>query len=113
VGVPHVPRSERLEIDDACVPDDGIFHLTVRFGYQDKPYVPAALRLARQKGLDLDLRHATYFLSRITITHTKEPGMARWRKRLFCVISRNAVSPAAYFGLPAQRVVSLGSAIDV
>ncbi|WP_433275378.1 potassium transporter Kup [Pseudonocardia xinjiangensis] len=113
VTVPHVPRSQRLEIDDACVPDDGIFHLTVRFGYQDKPYVPAALRLARQKGLDLDFKHATYFLSRITITHTREPGLARWRKRLFCVMSRNAVSPAAYFGLPPHQVVSLGSPIDV
>jgi KUP system potassium uptake protein len=113
VGVPHVPRSERLEIDDACVPDDGIFHLTVRFGFQDKPYVPAALRLARQKGLDLNLKDATYFLSRITIVQTKEPGMAAWRKRLFCLISRNAVSPAAYFGLPTHQVVSLGSAIDI
>jgi KUP system potassium uptake protein len=113
VGVPHVPRFQCLEIDDACVPDDGIFHLTLRFGFQDKPYVPAALRLARQKGLDLDLDDAIYFLSRITIVHTNEPGMARWRKRLFCVISRNAVSPAAYFGLPTHQVVSLGSAIDI
>jgi KUP system potassium uptake protein len=113
VGVPHIAASAHLEIDDVHIPDDGIFHLTVRFGFQDKPYVPGALQLACARGLDADFEQATYFLSRITIVPTDAPGMARWRKRLIRVISRNAASPAAYFGLPGNRVVSLGSVIEI
>jgi KUP system potassium uptake protein len=100
-------------MDDLHIPNDGISHLTARFGFQDQPDVPAALRLACARGLDIDLRHASYFLSRVTITATGQPGMARWRKHLFRVISRNAASPVPYFKLPAKRVVSLGSGIDL
>jgi KUP system potassium uptake protein len=113
VNVPHTTPAERLEMDDLHIPNDGISHLTARFGFQDQPDVPAALRLACARGLDIDLGHASYFLSRVTITATGQPGMARWRKHLFRVISRNAASPVPYFKLPAKRVVSLGSGIDL
>jgi KUP system potassium uptake protein len=113
VGVPYVTGPERIEIDDLLISDDGISQVTVRFGFQDDPDVPNALRLAREKGLDIDLDHASYFLSRIAVTPTTEPGMARWRKHLYRSISRNGASPASYFGLPADRVVSLGSGIDL
>jgi KUP system potassium uptake protein len=113
VGVPHVTGPERMEIDDLLISDDGISRVTVRFGFQDDPDVLDALRLARESGLDIDLDHASYFLSRIAVTATTEPGMARWRKHLYRSIGRNAASPASYFGLPADRVVSLGSGIDL
>jgi KUP system potassium uptake protein len=52
-------------------------------------------------------------LSRITITPTAKPGMARWRKHIFLALARNAASPIELFGLPADRTVSMGSQVAV
>jgi KUP system potassium uptake protein len=113
--VPHVDPSERIVGDDLGFTDDGISHLRLRFGFQDEPNVPDALRLAAAQGLesDLDLENASYFLSRITIVPTPAPGMRMWRKRLFTAISRNSANPAEYFGLPTEETVITGSQIEV
>jgi KUP system potassium uptake protein len=113
VGVPHVAVADRLTVDDLLFPNDGISLVTARFGFSDEPDIPSALRLSREQGLDVDVDAASYFLSRITINVTRAKGMARWRKHLFKGISRNAASPVAYFSLPEDRVVALGSSIDV
>ena len=113
VGVPHVSAEERVVIDDLSIPDDGISLVTAHFGFQDEPNVPRALRLARERGLDIDVEDASYFLSRITIALSRGPGMAMWRKRLFHAISRHAASHVNYFGLPEDRVIALGSSINV
>jgi KUP system potassium uptake protein len=115
VGVPHIPASERVSVDDLGYADDGIAHVTARFGFQDEPNLPETLRLAQAKGLEceLDLANASYFLSRITIRATDAPGMRRWQKNLFTFLARNAASPADYFCLPADRTVTMGSAIEL
>ena len=112
-GVPYVPDDERLEVDDLHIPDDGIALVKLRYGFQDKPNVPAALRTAEQHGLHIDVDAATYFLSRVTIAATRTPGMATWRKRMFTAMSRNAAGRVQYFCLPDDRVVSFGSQIEV
>jgi len=112
-GVPHVPEEERMEVDDLLIPDDGIALVKLRYGFQDEPNVPAALREADAHGLQVDVDEATYFLSRITISPTGSRGMARWRKRLFTAMSRNAAGRGQYFGLPHDRVVAFGSQIEV
>jgi KUP system potassium uptake protein len=61
----------------------------------------------------LSLLDATYFVSRISIVRTDAPGLARWRKRLFVAIAKNAASPVDYFGLPIDRTITMGSAIGV
>jgi KUP system potassium uptake protein len=114
--VPHVAPADRIQIDDLGDPYDGIELVRARFGFQDEIDVPAALRLAAESGSEsagIDPDTASYFLSRIVIDPTDAPGMARWRKRLFVAMSRNAASPASYFGLPVDRVVALGSTIDL
>jgi KUP system potassium uptake protein len=115
LGVPHIPASERVSVDALGYADDGIAHVTARFGFQDDPNLPETLRLAHAKGLecDLDLANASYFLSRITIRATDAPGMRRWQKHVFTFLARNAASPADYFRLPADRTVTMGSAIEV
>ena len=109
-GVPHVARADRVSVTDL---GDGVSQVVARYGFQDAPNVPESLRLAAEDGLAIDVEHASYFLSRITINATAAPGMAAWRKRLFVAISRNAASPATYFSLPADRVVAVGSQVDV
>ncbi len=113
--VPHVPQSERLEIDDLGYADDGITHVVGRFGFQDPTDVPALLRQATGHGLEgkVDLRNPSYFLSRISIVRTDAPSMSRWRKRLFLTISRNAANPVEYFKLPDERTVVMGSHIEL
>jgi KUP system potassium uptake protein len=114
--VPHVSAADRIHLDDLGDPYDGVLLLRLRFGFQDTIDVPAGLRLAVAAGgeaADIDVDNASYFLSRITITQTDAPGMAGWRKRLFVAMSRNAASPAEYFGLPEDRVIALGSHVDV
>lgn len=112
---PYVPESERLVVDELGYADDGITHITARYGFQDSPDVPHLLALAAATGLEceVDVEHAVYFLSQVTVTPTDAPGMARWRKRLFVAMSRNAASPVDYFRLPGERTVTLGSAIEL
>jgi KUP system potassium uptake protein len=116
VGVAHVDPEDRLCVETL---GSGLFkirHVTLRSGYRDDTDVPKALALARKKGKlerNLDLEHASYFLSRITITPTRAPGMSRWRKRLFVAMARNAASPIGHFGLPVDRTVMVGSQIGL
>jgi KUP system potassium uptake protein len=113
--VPHVPESERVSIDDLGYSDDGISHVSARIGFQDDPNVPTLLRLASEAGLErqVDLENPSYYLSQITIVPTEKPGLAKWQKRIFVTMSRNVASPVDYFGLPGDRVVTMGSHIDL
>jgi KUP system potassium uptake protein len=113
VGQPHVADEHRVEIDDLIYEDDGIVLVEARFGFQDKVNVPAALELAVGQGLKADVGEATYFLSRTSVLPKRGEDMAMWRKRLFALMNRNAASPVRYFGLPEERVVSLGATIPV
>jgi KUP system potassium uptake protein len=112
--VPHVPEADRVSVDDLGYRDDGITHLTARYGFQDMIDIPRALRLAAKRmESEADLDAVSYFISRITIVPTGAPGMARWRKKLFTAIARNAADPVPYFGLPAERTVVMGSHIEL
>jgi KUP system potassium uptake protein len=116
VSVPHVDPDDRFYCE---LLGRGLFkliHLTVRCGYRDRQDIPKALALARKQGLlerNLDLEHASYFLSRISIMPTDAPGMSRWRKKLFMMLARNAASPIEHFSLPAERTVTIGSQVAV
>jgi KUP system potassium uptake protein len=114
VSIPHVDTVDRFMVEMLGHGRFKVFHLTTRTGYQDKLNVPNALALARKQGLlerNLDLEHASYFVSRITITPTDAPGMQRWRKNLFIAMARNASSPIDHFGLPSDRTVVMGSRV--
>lgn len=116
VSVPHVDRDETLIAETL---GSGLFkvkHITLRAGYHDATDVPAALALARKRGMldrNLDLEHASYFLSRITIRATDQPGLSRWRKLLFVAMARNAASPIDAFRLPVDRTATVGALIGV
>jgi KUP system potassium uptake protein len=116
VSVPHVEYDEQFAVETL---GSGLFkirHIALRAGYHDVTDVPAALALARKRGLlerALDLEHASYFMSRITITPTEQPGMGRWRKLLFVAMARNAASPIETFRLPVDRTATVGALIGV
>ncbi|HET6551296.1 MAG TPA: potassium transporter Kup [Solirubrobacter sp.] len=113
--VPYVREEDRLSIDDLGYRDDGITHITGRFGFQDRMDVPRLMRLVATQGIEGDpkLDNLSYFVSRMTIVVTDRPGMAKWRKRLFLAISRNAANPVEIFHLPDERTVTMGSHIEL
>jgi KUP system potassium uptake protein len=113
--VPHVPVAERLAIDDLVYTDDGITHVSARFGYIDTPNVPDVLRQLETAEIEcpLEVDEASYFLSTIELRLGDAPTMTRWRKRLFLATSRITADAAEYFGLPRDRTVIMGSQIDV
>jgi KUP system potassium uptake protein len=114
LNVPHVDEQERVTVDDLGYRDDGITHLTANFGFQDDLDVPRTLRLAAKRlEREVDFDAVSYFLSRITIIAGDEPGMARWRKKLFTAIARNAASPVPYFHLPDERTIVMAAHIEL
>ncbi|NJP43597.1 potassium transporter Kup [Actinacidiphila epipremni] len=113
--VPRVPAGERAAVDDLGYSDDGIIHVTLRYGYMETPDVPtalAALDPALTEG-PLDLDKASYFLSKIELRRGLAHTMRPWRKRLFIATSYIAADAAEHFGLPRERTVIMGSTIEV
>ncbi|MFI7131602.1 potassium transporter Kup [Nonomuraea sp. NPDC050153] len=113
--VPRVPADRRIAVDDLGYADDGIFHVTARFGYMETPDVLGALALldpAMTEGR-LRLDQASYFLSKIEIRRGTAPTMAPWRKRLFIATSYITADAAEYFGLPRDRTVIMGSQVEI
>jgi KUP system potassium uptake protein len=113
--VPHVAAGDRLVLDDLGYRDDGITHVTARFGYMQDPNVPGVLAQAAAAGVEraLEVDQASYFLSTIELCVGDAPGMARWRKRLFVATAQITADAAEYFGLPRERTVIMGSRINV
>ena len=114
-NVPHVSRNERLDVDSLRHSDDGVVHLNVRFGFQDDQNIPHALRDAFMltSELEVDPDTAFYFLSRISLERGIGKDMPAWQKRLFIGLSHNAATPAAFFRLPEERTVVMGTRIEV
>ena len=108
---PFVDDENRLSVDDTGYAGDNIVHLTAKLGFKDTPDVPHLLALAEKQGFDegIDVAEATYFLSHLEVVPGGPFEMARWRKRIYCVLSRNASSPTDYFCLPANRTITVGS----
>jgi KUP system potassium uptake protein len=112
--VPHVPEAQRLEMDDLGHKDDGIYHVTAKFGYMDNPRVPPLLPLIRRTSEEGELdRQVSYFLSTIEVRRGNTPGLSRWRKRLFIATTRLTADAAEYFQLPRESTVIMGSRIEL
>ena len=114
ISLPNVEAADRVVIEVLGRGRIKVFHVTLRAGYHDTFDVPRALELCRKRGMlprAFDLEHASYFVSRITITPTDKAGMSPWRKKLFIGMARNAASPIDHFGLPSDRTVIMGSQV--
>jgi len=92
------------------------YRITLSFGFMDRPDIPQALgSCPAESGLELDLMKTSFFVSRETIIPVASipSGMAPWRERLFAAMSRNAGSPAEYFNIPPNRVIEIGTQIQI
>jgi len=112
---PRVADADRFTIDHLGDPGDGITHITVRFGYTERPDVPRALQgiTPEQSEGRLDLADATYFLSKVEVREGRGHGLARWRKRLYLATSHIATDASDHFHLPRERVVVMGEQLEL
>ncbi|TAM98486.1 MAG: potassium transporter Kup [Rhodanobacteraceae bacterium] len=107
---PYADHAERIELHDL----GHSFHtVTLRFGFMEDPDVPAALAECAARNLAFDMMDTTFFLSRETVVATKRPGMALWRDKLFAFMTRNAMPATAFFHIPGNRLVELGTQVEI
>ncbi|MEV6512433.1 potassium transporter Kup [Streptomyces sp. NPDC051642] len=113
--VPRVPADRRIVVDGLGYADDGIIHVTARFGYMETPDVPGTLAMLDPADTEgpLLLDQASYFLSTIDLRRGPAPTMAPWRKRLFIATSHITADAAEHFGLPRDRTIIMGWHIEV
>ena len=109
--VPWVPFTERIVCDSL---GHGCWRVRVRYGFMDRPDVTRALELCSAMGLEFDHMETSFFLSRQKIVPTQGGiGMAFWRDRLFAAMARNAGNVTDYFNIPTNRVIELGSRVQI
>src|SRR5215471_8043261 len=113
--VPRVPDAGRLTVDPLGHRNNRVTHVTARFGYMDGINVPALLPLVRKADVESPLAETdiSFFLSTIALVPGTNPGMSRWRKRLFLATAQITADAAEYFRLPRERTVNMGSRIEL
>jgi KUP system potassium uptake protein len=107
---PTAEDDERVTIENL---DDNFYKLTLRFGFAEDPDVPDTIESIQACGLPFELMDTTFFLSRESIVATDRPGMARWRDKLFVFMQRNATPATAFFQIPGNRLVELGTQVEI
>jgi len=107
---PYVDPAGRVQVETLT---SGFHRATARYGFMEKAAIGEILAGCRALGLELHPNACTFVLSRETLVVTQAKGMALWRKRLLVLMSRNAQSATAFFGLPANRVVEMGMQIEL
>jgi KUP system potassium uptake protein len=108
--VPYVDAEKRFTQKDL---GQGFYRLTMNCGFLDETDVPAALKQVDLCGEPFEMMKTSFFLSRQTLLASAKPGMAIWREKLFAWMLRNAASAMEFFRLPTNRVVELGSQVEI
>lgn len=108
--VPYVDEANRIETHDL---GEGFYRVILHYGFMQETDVPAALKKVEICGGKFDMMQTSFFLSRQTLLSAARPGMAIWRERLFAWMMRNAATPMEFFRLPTNRVVELGSQVEI
>jgi KUP system potassium uptake protein len=107
--VPRVPPAERLEITDL---GQGFVRVAVRHGFMETLNVPAVLKQAAAAGVSYDPMKTTFILGRETLIPAGKQ-LARWRAHLFSFMSRNSQRATMHYGIPPNRVIEIGSQVDL
>jgi len=107
---PYVSKGNRLLIDEM---GKGFYRLRVFYGFMETPDIPTALELCAKQGLVFDMMNTSFFISHAVIVAGPHPGMRDWRKRLFLALSKNAMNAAEFFNIPTNRVIEMGTRIEI
>ena len=110
MDIPHVPEREQIEVTYL---DQGFHRVVVTCGFKDDPNVPLALERCADYGLPYHPMETSFFLGRETIVPRRMPNMPVWRQILFMWMFRNADTATAFFKIPTNRVVELGTQVEL
>jgi len=108
--VPRVPDAQRIEVEKL---GKGFHQVIVHYGFMERPDVPRALELCRQFGLSFDLMQTTFFLGRETLIPASRSELRRWQAALFIGMQATALSATRFFRIPANRVVEMGTQVEI
>jgi KUP system potassium uptake protein len=108
--VPFVAETERIEVEDL---GGNFYRVVAHYGFKEDPNVPQALNQCAVCGHEMNLLETSFFLSRETLIPTKMPGMVPWRERLFIWMARSAQNAMGFFRLPSNRVIELGTQVEI
>jgi KUP system potassium uptake protein len=109
--VPRVTAEKRIELVRL---EQGFSQVTVNYGFMQSPNVPVALRGCEAFGLKMNLEATTFYIARETLVPTlRRRGMVLWREKLFSFMTRNALPATDFFRIPPERVVELGTRIEI
>ena len=108
--VPFVVEEKRSSCQDL---GQGFYRVALNYGFLEETDVPTALKSVNMCGEPFDMMKTSFFLSRQTLIASSKPGMAIWREKLFAWMLRNAASAMSFFRLPSNRVVELGSQVEI
>lgn len=107
---PYVDPECRSEFHDL---GDGFYRMVLHYGFMEETDVPAALKQVNSCGGAFDMMSTSFFLSRQTLLPSKNPSMMIWREKIFSWMLRNAATAMEFFRLPTNRVVELGSQVEI
>ena len=109
--IPYVAAEDRLKVEKL---DDHFYRIFMYYGFKDQPNIPNALEQAYQQlGFEFDMMQMSFFISRDRIVHTVGDGMSPWREKLFISMQRNTSPVSDFYQIPTNRVVELGSQIEI
>ncbi|NBD19592.1 potassium transporter Kup [Aquabacterium fontiphilum] len=108
--VPWIGFDKRVEVESL---GHNCWQIMLHFGFKNEPDVPEALKLLKHQGIQIDEMETSYFLSRDIVIPSIGRGMAPWREKLFASMHRNAAGIADFLSLPTNRVVELGSKVEL
>ncbi len=107
---PYVTKGNRILVDDL---GKNFFRVRIFYGFMEMPDLPAALELCASWGLPFDMMSTSFFISRAMIVSAPKPGLMKWRERLFLSLSKNALNAADFFKIPTNRVIEMGTRIEI
>jgi KUP system potassium uptake protein len=107
---PYVSESEQVEV---IALGHNCFQLNVIYGFKDEASIPDILRLCALQSLEFEMMETSFFIARQTVISVPGQGMATWREHLFVLMQRNARTAADYYQIPANRVIELGTQVEI
>lgn len=106
--IPKVAEEDRVEV---TVLPKRFYRVTVHYGFMESPDIPRALARCAARGLDFDMMDTSFFLGRVTLVPAERSRLSPWRRHVFFLLTRNALSATDFFRIPTNRVVELGAQI--
>ncbi|MCE3607734.1 potassium transporter Kup [Massilia sp. P8910] len=107
---PWVPAAEQAKVTDL---GHNCFQINVHYGFKDEPDIPKVLLQCEAQGLPFEMMETSFFIARQTVISAPGGGMAPWREHLFVTMSRNARGAADYYQIPPNRVIELGTQVEI